>query len=750
MKKRILSIAICLFLLLSLTACGKKDHFKPSQKAFDKKIQTSIPSTDETIAQNEKYTLQFDSATAGINIIDNATGTVWSTCPKSEGGPEFDALGMPIKKHGYPQSVLEVGYMDTKISGGGNQVTTTFDGVFDMGRMVYKPIENGVTIEYYFDLQEFMVPVDFVLCDDYVSISVDSTKIQENDLRITYISLAPFLNSVPNDAEDSYLFVPSGSGALIGVDSYNDQGLLYEAYMYGDDVTMEERYITTDETAMRMPVYGYKHGDKGGFSIIDDGAETVVMKTTSGNTAYKFSTVFPSFQLRGYTTHLATSFTNKRNTNIFPKNMIEGKFSVRFYPLSGDKANYSSMADVYRDYLVNECGLTKTGEEKALSVNIIGGTQVTKSFLGIPYQTLYATTTVNEANTIISELSGSVSSIAVKLKGFGTSGVDNGQIGGGFELNGNIGSKSQFKKFVNQTSENVDLYMDYELVKFSTSGSGFKFFKDAAMNSGAIKADQFVIDKAVRVNTETLKYRLLRPVRFSDAVSKALKANSKINLTGISLESLTTMTYSDYSNIKTSVDYNSKHNFDKAVSDALALIKEKNQKLMSSNANVYAALASSIIEGTPVTSDNGFAFKETVPFYSMVFKGYVPMTSESVNTAISPEKVVLGAVESGIGLNYTLTYKWDNSLIDAVYPYFNTTVYSAVKDDILSNYNELSKYYESIKDAKITSNSVISSGVHCTVFDNGVTVYVNYNKSSAQSPAGEIAALDYVITGGAA
>ncbi len=750
MKKRILSIIVCIFLLFSLTACGE-GGFTPSQKPFDTKVQSNTPSTDEEITKNDKYTLQFDSATGGIKLVENATGTTWQTCPAPEGEQQFDALGMPLRRHGFPQSVLEVGYMDKKISGGGNQITTSYDGISGgAGRMVYKPIENGVTIEYYFDLQEFMIPVDYVLCDDYVSISIDSTKIQENELKVTYVSIAPFLSSIPNDSEDSYLFVPSGSGALLSSASYNDQGILYNAYVYGDDLTMEERYISTDENAIRLPVYGYKKGNIGGFAIIDQGAETVLLKTSCGNTAYKFTTVYPSFQLRGYTSHLATSFNNTRNANIFPENMIEGKFSIRFYPLEGDNANYTGMANVYRDYLINECGMTETKNDKAMSISFVGGTEITKSFLGVPYKTLFATTTVNQADTIISEISESVDSLAVKFKGFGSNGVDNGSIGNGFKIGDNIGSASQFKKLVSNHAEKVDLYMDYELVKFDSSGSGFKYFGDAVMSSGSIKADQYIIDKALRNNDETLKYRLLRPIRFSDAVSKALDANGKLTLGGVSFETLGSLSYSDYSDIKDTVDFNSKHGFDKAVSDALKQVKENKGKLMVNNANAYAAISADIIENTPIVSDRGYAFTESVPFYAMVFKGYVPMTTESINTAVTPQKAVLGAVEGGLGLNYTLISQWDNSLINAYYPYFNTTVYSDIKEDILSTYGELADYYESINGAKITSNTVISSGVHCTTFDNGVTVYVNYNSDSAQTPAGEVAALDYIVTGGAA
>ena len=137
--------------------------------------------------------------------------------------------------------------------------------------------------------------------------------------------------------------------------------------------------------------------------------------------------------------------------------MIEGKISIRFYPLTGEDANYTGMADVYRDYLINECGMEESNNDKAMSVNLIGGTEITKSFLGVPYNTLYATTTVEQADKIISELSSSVNDLAVKFKGFGANGVDLGGIGNGYVLGGNIGSDSQFEKLISNYSKKVDL-----------------------------------------------------------------------------------------------------------------------------------------------------------------------------------------------------------------------------------------------------------------------------------------------------
>ncbi len=749
MKKRILSIILCMFLLLGLTACGN-EGFQPLQKAFNKKVESSVPSEDKDIAKNDKYTLKYDAATASVKLADNETGTLWEICPTPTTEPELDEFGLPALRHGFPQSAIEVGYMDPNINGGGNQSATVYDSVIDTGRIVLKEIENGVTIEYYFDLQEFMVPVNYVLCDDYLNISIDSTKIQENSYKITYVKLAPFLCSVENDTPDSYLFIPSGSGALVDTKSINEQGISYNAYIYGDDLTMEESFIPTNETSIRLPVYGYKSGEKGGFTIIDGGADTALLTATSGNTSYGFSAVYPEFQLRGYTPHKATTFNNTYTANIYPTNMIEETFSLRFYPLSGEDVDYGAMADVYRDYLIDEQGLEENEDETALSVNLLGGTMITKSFLGIPYQTLYATTTADDAKNIIEELSESIDNFAVKLEGFGSTGIDIGKIGGGFKINSNIGSTKDIKNLSALCNDKkIDLYMDYDLVKFNGSGSGFSYFNDVVMNSGSIRSEQYIIDRAMRNNEEDMSYRLLRPIKFDDAVLKALDKNTDWNLTGVSFETLSSLSYSDYSDYNNTVEYNSKQGFADAVSKALANIKKNKQKFMASSANVYAALEADIIADTPISSDNGHVFTENVPFYAMVFKGYVPMTSESINTAADTKRTILGAVEGGIGLNYTLISNWDNSLIDALYPNFYSTVYSGVKDSMLDTYNDLAGYYDSINGAKITSNEILAEGVHSTTFDNGVTVYVNYNTSAVNTSAGKVPALGYIVSGGA-
>lgn len=760
MKKRILSIVICLLLLVSLTACGGAGY-EPVQGAYNAEVMSNAPSADETIATNDKYTLQYDAETASINLLENDTENIWEVCPTPKKEPELNEFGLPMESDDLIKSPVQIAAQNaTKGIDSGEQVAkvTSYNDAVLMGKITYTPIEKdgkrvGVTVGYYFAPQEIMIPVDYVLEKDYVRISIDSTKIQEgSSYNLVSIALTPFLNSVENDTPDSYLFMPSGSGALINTKTVNDIGYDYSSYVYGEDIAMDEQYYAGNETPVRMPVYGYKAGEAGGFSIIEKGSDAAVINVTSGSKNFGFSSVYPSFNLRGFTNYITRNFNSTYQNAIFPNNMINGEFAVRFYPLKGENANYTGMAKLYQNYLVNEQGLTKTDDEKAINIDIIGGAQITKSFLGVPYTTVYDTTNLKEANEIVSKLtSNNVSNMTVKLKGYGASGVDIGKVGGGFTISGNLGSKADAKAFAAFCAENgIDTYMDYELVKFNSSGAGFSKSNDVVMNSGYITSTQYIYDKAIRNNKKKQRYYLLRPVCFGEGVEKSLKANAKWTFGGVAFDNLTSVTYSDYSDYNDTVLYNARHGYADAVSGALSKVKENNQKLLAYNANIFAALKANIVTEVPVMSMDGYAFMENVPFYSMVLKGYIPMTTESINRASTPQKAFLGAVEGGIGLNYTVMKKWDNSLINSDTTYFFSTKYDGLEAQIISTYADYSKYFDSVKGAKITSSSIVSDGVHCTVFDNGVTVYVNYNDSSVETPAGPVAAMNYIVTTGGA
>ena len=742
MIKKIITAVCCVAIVLSLTACGT-DFGSKTYKAVE---DNDLP-YDNLIATNEKYTLELDDSNMGVILTDKSTGEKWSSSPIDEGGQQVDEFGMPIKRHPRVESILAVECKNF-VSDEVNTYYSYTDAV-NGGYVTHSPIENGIVLNFYFTEAGVMIPLECVLTENGVKLTVNPKKIQESDNRVVSLSIAPFFCGVKNDAEDSYLFVPSGSGALMDVSSKSDQGESFSAQVYGYDASIDEVALTAIKEPVRLGVYGVKSGDKAVCAIIDSSEGSAWIKANSGSKTTGYSSCYANFQLRGYTNHSAVVFTYYEVEKlVYSKMMIEKPVSVTYCPLSNENADYSGMAKVYRDYLIKNLGMKEASKNDAtLNIRMIGGALMTKSFVGIPYKAVYPTTTLKDAEKIMAEIKKELNTdFSVQLKGFGESGVDVGKIAGSFNVSDKLGSLKELKKlFEYSKNNNIDLYFDFDIERFNKGSAGFTKFFDSITNAGEQKAVQYHYDLAVRHQKTETAFNLLSPVSFVKVYDKISAKTGKYNLLGISLDSASSTTYSDYID-KDNSTYYSKNGFASAVTDVIKAIKQEDKRFMASSANLYSAIMADVITEAPVTSEKNKAFLCDVPFYQMVFKGSVPITVQSINLAADSKLMLLKAIESGSGLGYTVIENWDVSLINAEYPYFYNSVFDSIKGDILNNSKQLSDYYKKISGQHIQKHTVYENGLRETVFENGVVVYVNYTDNAINTPAGEVLPYDYLIT----
>ncbi len=741
--KRFICLLLCLLFALTLTACGEKTVLQPAFDEESKEVKYR-----GLIAENSKYRLEWDAVKQGVTLTDIESGTVWGTSPVAAEGEALNSLGMPAKRHSMVESALILYYVDDAT--GNDNIVYSYNGVKQDGHIACTAIDNGLLVEYYFDAAKIMIPVEYVLCENYVSITVDPTKIAESENRVTAVALAPMWCSAKNDAENSYLFIPSGSGALGDNKTISQQGISYSEWIYGEDVSMEELYRASHTADICLPVYGAKSGDSAAFAIIESGAETASLEATSGSSAYGYSAVYPKFQLRGNTVHQAWVFTsNITESHIYIDKLVTSPLKVRFYPLMNEKAGYSAMAECYRDYLKSEQKVKPSDDEKAFSVDMIGGSLITKSFLGVPYTTVYPTTTALAAGEIISDIKDSTKAdFAVNYRGFGDTGIDTGKVAGGYKISKKIGNTRQMKALTSLCRDNkIDIYSDFEIMAYNRGGNGFSTFSDNATTAGEQKAYKYAFGKTTRIEERWKIYYLLSPYRFVDAAQRIADKTSKWGFSGVSLGSLSSVSYADYSS-KEDSKYYARDGIAKEISKAIKAAKG-DKKYLASKANVYAAIAADIITEAPINSADLVFFKEDVPFYQMVFKGIVPMTSESVNLSENPKETILKAVEGGMGLGYTVIDEWDVTLIDSDYPLFHSSVYDSIRDDIIANSEKLEGFYKAIKGSEILSHEILSNGMRATKYENGVIVYTNFSDTAQSTPAGDVAAFDFALSGGA-
>ena len=735
--QRIDCLLLAALLLILCASCGKQ--IPSHTKNFDEQAVSAEPEA-ALLAQNDRFRLEWDDGTGGIRLVEIATQRTWGTSPADPETPQLDEYGEPVRRHPMVNSALTVNYISATTQT--EDTLTTYAGAVKSGRMACRTLEDGLRVDYYFDDISIMIPVEYRLRNTGVEMRVITGDIQEAENKLVSVALAPFFCSAENDKTDSWLFVPSGSGALVYPQSRSQQGSSYAAQVYGTDPAIEQWDLPTTEKYVRLPVYGAKSGDTAVCAVIEDGAESAVVQVSSGARAYGYSSVWASFIIRGYTANETTLLVDSKVKNtIYADGITASELAIGFYPLTDDEANYAGMARVYRDYL----GLSGTAADTALHLNFIGGEMLSQSFLGIPYSSLFASTTAQQAQNIASELIRQGLKPSVQLTGFGETGLTISQLAGGFQISGKLGGRKGVNTLAEYLAANgVETYVDFNLVNLKQSGNGFRLFFDSAQCASRKIALQYDFDIATRSRIEESQYRLLARDRLQDAAIMLLKKTGKDAFTGYSLATLTNTAWSDYSNRTDTATY-AKGAMAQDTVAAMQMLRQDGKKLLGSDANAYAAAVADRVTDVPLTSSRESIFDADIPFYAMVFKGKVALAGESVNLAENPVRQLLLSVESGAALNYTVTAAYDIRLIAADQPLFYSSRYANIRESLLEQTACTTDYYAAIAGKAIVGHSIISEQLRMTEFEDGIRVYVNFGNQPQQTPLGVVNGQDFIM-----
>lgn len=761
--KRIISLllcfALCCGLLLVTVGCSEKraaeQAFTPLEKY--ERLDTTC------VAENDRYSLIWSAERKCVVLYDKVMDYEWSYIPEEALNTSYDYSideeGATATIRPQVKSPIIVHYYNT-----GNfqtDETNAFAMSIDKGKYTVTPTENGLIMTCYFPDRELTVPVEFTLNENGVDVSVDPTKIEENELYNIYgITLAPFFCSVSNkdvNKDDYYLFTPSGSGAVVRptVDDTREAAVEVTETVYGADANLTQFEKKTLAETVRMPVYGAVNGDKGVCAIIKDGAEMARVVTTIGQKFTGYSYVSTSFHIRGYQEVVQNLFTASIiKTRLYADAFTPDKINVGFYPLYGEDASYVGMAETYRNYLTEEGYLkAEKSNDSLLNLKLVGGIETTEFHFGIPSDAMLVATTVKQAQSIIKDVKEKtgLESINANLIGFGKNGNDIGVVAGGYALGKDFGKEADLEKLIKYSKNNgINLYMNFDMLRFKSSGGGVNTtFGKAESATGSFTELEYTGLNSRQPDKTLGKYFLVTRTKFSDVAANIEKTAKDWKLTGVSLDTLTSISYSDYAE----KEYYARANFDKQASAILAQFGENGLNVAGSDANGYAAALCTHVYDVPTQSSKYRSFTYDVPFYQIVFKGSVSMSGTSINLSTNEKVNLLKAVESGLGLTYTLVGQYNTNLVSSAQNvfygsvYWDETIELGVRDSIVETVAGYKDYFNSVNGAKIADHKVITQDVRVTTFDNGVTVYVNYGNRDYTDGDITVAAGGYTVKG---
>lgn len=148
---------------------------------------------------------------------------------------------------------------------------------------------------------------------------------------------------------------------------------------------------------------------------------------------------------------------NSNKITVFEKNGIKTeRFGVRYYPVdsdNGEDLNYADCAEVYRNYLINNRGLTAKAQanKSDLYVDLYGGVMKDTSILGIPFNLKTEITGFDQASDILDILKdGGVDNITVNYNDWTNDSIKN-KISTEVSPSGKLGGSSAFDKLISRT-----------------------------------------------------------------------------------------------------------------------------------------------------------------------------------------------------------------------------------------------------------------------------------------------------------
>lgn len=727
MKKfnKLSTLLLAVVLLLSVVGCGKSDiNVRKKVNYLDLKTEGGLASGN--VEENNNYILTWDSDRACIGLTEKATGKVWSTIPY-----DFYTTG---KTTGRDAIMMGAPLMLSYINSDNTRAVKTvngYTGIIKNGKTVCKKIKNGIRVEYFFDKLEIMIPVDFVLRESGICASVVLGDIVESENLVYKISLTPFFCSAVNsdNKDEQYVVVPSGSGALMYTYERGAERKYIES-VYGKDPACYENEKLTNTQSVRIPVFGAKNGDTAICGIIEEGSACGSVEAQVGDSQIGYSAVYPTFTIRGSNIS-AIAFQDDKVSEVETISKdLSGyeKISVGYYPLFGESANYVGMAATYRDFAKKAYGNdNKKPDDTRMTVKILGGLQVKDSVLGIPRDKTVAATTFLEALDIVEQIKEMTDKkFDVVLSGFGNTGLDIGEVAGGYEFGKAFGGKKAYKTLKSYCDENgIGLYSDFDVIRFNKSSNGFSKTYNASKASSMFTAYQYQYSTALRNVDETYKkYVLLNRSEIGNAVTKLLSLSDKNDITGLSLSTLGNIAYSDY----TDPEFYVRGATENDVKDIIKNIKKQNISVMVSDANAYAAASADKITDAPVSSSQFDAIDCDIPLYQMIFKGFTDISSDAINTATVPRKQFLKALEGGSGIEFVLSARYDTDFATTKHSAFAVSQFSDNRESIEKYVKESGNFYNSIVGTEIVEHRVISDDLRYTKFSNGTQLWINYGK----------------------
>lgn len=659
----------------------------------------------------------------------------------------------------------------------------------------------------------FRLSLEYYL-DEYglqVRLPANGIRFNESTFSLDSIKILPYFGAASQDY-DGYTLFPDGSGTLIRFEDL-DSSLTMSGKLYGEDYAYQDAAFTYSQT-VRMPVYGLVSNyyseetkteiidgnvefnivrtdtDRGFLAIVEEGESLASITSEHGaNSIHKFNSAYTTFSPRPKDTYNladAISVSSDTTWTVVSKRKYTGSYTIRVIQLNDakDEANckttkfyessYVGMAKAYREYLEATGKISRLTEKGDIPLYVSSFGEIDTytailSFIKKIPKSLTNTDQIKEMYDYFAE--NGITNVNFRLVGFGKGGLINLAVPYHADFEKVCGGKDGYRDLLDYAAEKgFGVYPEYDFTYLYdySAFNGYSAKRDTVKcidGRYATKALLSSMDQGMVIGhfdciSASAFGRMFKS--FDKDMTDILDGRS----TGISVSTLGTDLNSDFD---TDEPYNREDS--KAFTQELLQNLSDKYPVMIDGGNSYAIPYASHILSAPIDSSHYTRASETVPFFGMVYHGYVNYAGSPTNMSGDTNYEKLKMIESGASPYFMLSYE-NTSLLKIYYSYlkYYSVNYENWREDAVSIYNEINALlggnvstavisdHQFVNGRRVATAEEIADGANensdefkvedgsivKVSYDCGVTYMLNYNYFDVVADGVTVPAMGYV------
>ncbi len=428
-------------------------------------------------------------------------------------------------------------------------------------------------------------------------------------------------------------------------------------------------------------------------------------------------------------------------------------YTVAYRFTKSDETDYVTLAQLYRDVLMERGWLTEDGVTERFYLEFFGAVNKKKSFAGLIYTARETLTTFNEAKAIMQELQkeGRVSNLQVLYSNFSDDYFE-GDMEIALDPSDTLGGIDDLKSLIEYAKTiNTDIAVSADFQSFHSGGNGVSSFWDVAdvINVSPIKVYPFALNTNT-MDTTDKPYYLLDASKYSEPVDTLRGTANEKGYTAMYFDKDAVQVYSDlapdgYQAERTSV----------AQREQFARLQAAGIEMTMSNPNAYLFQYADYLVDVPVCSSKEVLFDEDIPFLQAVLRGSKNFAGESMNINDVSDESFLRHLEYGTDMKYSLINAETEVLLKTDMTHLYSATYDTFKDQIIERYAAFVEFGTKVGDAGIIAHERMNNGdVAITTYGEVdaegnetkvATVYVNYGEEAVTIGDVTVEAMGYAI-----